>query len=31
MIKNQFMIFSNNYPELIDKNSIKYPIEDSLI
>ena len=31
MIKGQFMIFSNNYPELIEKNSIKYPIEDTLI
>lgn len=31
LIKHQFMIFSNNYPELIEKNSIRYPIEDSLI
>jgi hypothetical protein len=31
LIKSQFIIFSNNYPELIEKNSIKYPIEDTLI
>lgn len=24
-------IFSKHYPELVDKNSIKYPIEDKLI
>lgn len=31
LIKSQFIIFSNNYPELIEKNSIRYPIEDTLI
>jgi hypothetical protein len=31
LIKTQMMIFCNNYPDLIDKNSIKYPIEDTLI
>lgn len=31
LIKNQFAIFSNLYPELVDKNSVKYPIEDQLI
>lgn len=25
------MIFSSNYPELIDRNIVKYPIEDSLL
>jgi hypothetical protein len=24
-------IFTRHYPELVDKNSIKYPIEDKLI
>jgi hypothetical protein len=24
-------IFGKHYPELVDKNSIKYPIEDKLI
>jgi hypothetical protein len=31
LIKNQFAIFSNLYPELVEKNSVKYPIEDNLI
>ena len=26
-----FKVFQNNYPELVDRNQIKYPIEDSLI
>jgi len=31
IIKRQFEIFSKLYPELVEKNSIKYPIEDNLI
>ena len=27
-IRKQFEIFSKLYPELVEKNSIKYPIED---
>jgi hypothetical protein len=26
-----FKIFTKHYPELVDKNTIKYPIEDKLI
>jgi hypothetical protein len=25
------MIFSSSHPELIDKNGVKYPIEDGLL
>lgn len=31
LIKNQLAIFSKCYPELVEKNSIKYPIDDQLI
>lgn len=31
VIKKQLEIFSKLYPELVEKNSIKYPIEDNLI
>ncbi len=31
MIKQMFKVFASHYPELVDKNTIKYPIEDSLI
>ena len=30
-IKLLMKIFTRHYPELVDKNSIKYPIEDKLI
>lgn len=30
-MKNQLKIFARVYPELVDKHSIKYPIEDQLI
>jgi hypothetical protein len=30
-IKNQLLIFSKLYPELVERSSVKYPIEDSLI
>lgn len=30
-IKLMMKIFSRHYPELVDKNTIKYPIEDKLI
>jgi hypothetical protein len=30
-IRNQLKIFSNIFPELVEKNQIKYPIEDKLI
>lgn len=30
-IKNQFKVFARFYPELVDKHSVKYPIEDSLL
>ena len=31
LIKRQMQVFQNNYPELVEKNSIKYPIDDQLI
>ena len=31
IIRRQLEIFSKLYPELVEKNSIKYPIEDNLI
>jgi len=31
LIKTQMSLFQRHYPELVDKNSIRYPIEDSLI
>lgn len=31
MIKNQLLIFVKLYPELVERNSVKYPIEDALI
>lgn len=31
MIRNQLQIFSKLYPELVDRTTVKYPIEDSLI
>ena len=31
IIRKQLEIFSKLYPELVEKNSIKYPIEDNLI
>lgn len=31
LIKSQLAVFKQYYPELIEKNSIKYPIEDKLI
>lgn len=31
MIKSQMMIFKQLYPDLIEKNQIKYPIDDRLI
>ncbi len=30
-IKNQLLIFSKLYPELVERASVRYPIEDSLI
>ena len=31
LIKAQFAAFKKYYPDLVDKNSIKYPIDDKLI
>ena len=31
LIKHKLLIFSKFYPELVEKNTIKYPIEDGLI
>ena len=31
LIKSQFNIFKKYYPELVEKNSIKYPIDDKLM
>ena len=31
LIKQQLQIFTNAYPELVDRNSIKYPIKDELL
>lgn len=30
-VKSQFLIFSKLYPELVDKQSVRYPIKDSLL
>jgi len=30
-VKKLFKVFADTYPELVEKNSIKYPIEDLLI
>lgn len=30
-LKNQFKVFQKFFPELVEKNSIRYPIEDSFI
>jgi|688.fasta_scaffold100797_1 hypothetical protein len=31
LIKQQLAIFTNSYPELVDRNSIRYPIKDELL
>ena len=31
LIKQQLTIFTNSYPELVDRNSIRYPIKDELL
>lgn len=31
LIKQQFQIFSNLYPEFVDRNSVRYPIKDELL
>ena len=31
LIKQQLAIFTNSYPELVERNSIKYPIKDELL
>lgn len=31
LIKNQFQIFSQTYPEYVERNSVRYPIPDGLI
>ena len=31
LIKNQMLIFSKLYPELVERSTVKYPIEDGLI
>jgi hypothetical protein len=31
LIKSQFQIFSQGYPEYVERNSVRYPIPDALI
>lgn len=31
VIKAQYEVFKRYYPELIEKNSVKYPIDDKLL